>query len=36
MFVFLWLVFDYIALIPWPQSLIGEVFPRLRETVSWF
>jgi hypothetical protein len=36
MFVFLWLVFDYIAHIPWPQSLIGEVFPRLRETVSWF
>lgn len=36
LFVFLWLVFDYFAHIPWPQSLLGEHFPALRSKFGWF
>jgi hypothetical protein len=32
----IWLVFDYIANDPWPQSVIGDTFPVLRTILPWF
>jgi len=36
MFAFVWLLFGYIAHDPWPQSVIGDLFPALRSAVPWF
>jgi hypothetical protein len=28
-----WLLFDQLLTIPWPQSLVGDLFPALREII---
>jgi putative tricarboxylic transport membrane protein len=36
MFAFLWFVFDRVVHEPWPQSVIGNLFPALRSFLPWF
>ena len=36
MFALLWFVFDRIVHEPWPQTVIGNVFPALRSFLPWF
>ncbi len=36
MFAFLWFVFDRVVHEPWPQTLIGNLFPALRSFLPWF
>lgn len=36
MFAFIWFVFDYVVRQPWPQSMLGDLFPMLRTALPWF
>jgi len=36
MSIFIWFVFDYIVNEPWPQTVIGDLFPVLRTFLPWW
>lgn len=32
----IWLIFDQVVNEPWPQAVIGDLFPGLRAAIAWF